>query len=46
MEEGIVYIIDIEEDAAVEAEKKKNAKPIEFYKPEEPKKKKNDDLTN
>ena len=34
IEDGNVYIIDIEEDEEMERERRKNAKPIEFYKPE------------
>ncbi|TNV76308.1 hypothetical protein FGO68_gene14561 [Halteria grandinella] len=37
VQEGKVYVLEVDEDAEVEAERRKNAKPIEFYKPEQPK---------
>jgi len=35
LEDGGIYIVEIEEDNEAEAERRKNAKPIEFYKPED-----------
>ena len=35
LEDEKVYIVEIEEDNEAEAERRKNAKPIQFYKPEE-----------
>jgi hypothetical protein len=35
LEDGKVYICEIEEDTEAEAERRKNSKPIVFYKPEE-----------
>ena len=48
LEDGGIYIVEIEEDNEAEAERRKNAKPIEFYKPEEKMKKNGriDGLTN
>jgi hypothetical protein len=48
LEDGGIYIVEIEEDNEAEAERRKNAKPIEFYKPEEKIKKNGriDGLTN
>jgi hypothetical protein len=34
VEEGKVYVLEVDEDAEIEAERKKNAKPIEFFKPD------------
>ena len=35
LEDGSIFVVEVEEDAVEEAERKKNAKPIQFYKPEE-----------
>jgi hypothetical protein len=35
VEDGKVYIVEVEEDSVEEAQRLKNSKPIQFYKPEE-----------
>ena len=47
-EDGKTYIIEVDEDPVLEAERRKNSKPIQFYKPEENLKKNNriDGITN
>ena len=48
LEDKKIYIVEVEEDAAEEAERRKNAKPIQFYKAEDGPKKNGriDGITN